>query len=317
MAKYKVLVTDRRHTSLVNEQSVLEPLDVELVDKFSSTEDELIENGKGAIGMLVSYAKVTRRVMEALPDLKIAVKYGVGYDNLDTQAGSELGVYTVNVPDYCIEEVALQSLALIMEGLRHAFYFAGEIKAGRWAKDPSVIKMHRPSVLTAGFVGIGRIAGRLVSYLKPLVNSIKYYDPFVNEVPGLERSPSLEALFASCDIISLHSPLTETTKGMVSSKVLNSARGCVLVNTSRGALVDRPSLIQALDSGKLGFYGADVGWEEPLAENSDNANLLARPNVLITPHLGWYSEESEIEVRKKAAMEIARVIRGEKPLHVV
>jgi D-3-phosphoglycerate dehydrogenase len=317
MSKYKVLVTDRRHPSLISERSILEPLDVEIVDKFSETEDDLIKNGAGTVGMLVSYAKVTRRVMEALPDLKIVVKYGVGYDNLDTKAASELGIYTVNVPDYCMEEVALQAMALVMEGLRYTFHFSNDVKAGGWTKDPSCIKMHRPSTLTAGIVGFGRIAGTLASYLKPLVKAVKYYDPFVDNVSGLEKICSLKDLFAKCDIISLHSPITETTRGMISEDVLDSAKGLILVNTSRAELVNRHTLIWALDNGKIGFYAADVGWEEPLAKNNDNANLLVRKNVLITPHMGWYSEESEIDVRKKAAMEIARVIRGEKPLHVV
>jgi D-3-phosphoglycerate dehydrogenase len=317
MAKYKVLVTDRRHPSLIHERSILEPLDVEFIDKLSLTEDDLIKNGEGVVGMLVSYAHVTRRVMAALPSLKVVVKYGVGYDNLDTTAASELGIYTVNVPDYCMEEVALQSMALIMEGLRYTFYFSSEVKSGRWAKDPSFIKMRRPSTLTAGVVGVGRIARKLVSYLKPLVNSVKYYDPFVENISGLEKSPSLKDLFADCDIISLHSPLTEMTKEMVSEEVLNSAKESILVNTSRAEIVDKHALITALDGGKISFYAADVGWEEPLAENNDNNNLLARRNVIITPHLGWYSAESEIDIRKKAALEIARVIRGEKPLHIV
>jgi len=315
----KVLVTDRRHPSLDNERRVLEPLGVELVDKFSATEDELIENGKGVMGMLVSYARVTRRVMQALPELKIAVKYGVGYDNLDTAAGKELGVYTVNVPDYCIEEVALQAISIVMNALRYTHYYARDVKSGTWQKDPSSVRiLHRPSTLTAGFMGYGRIARKLADYLKPVVSSMRFYDPFVPAADGLTKVETIEELFSSCDIISIHSPLTEATRGIVDDSILSKARSCTIVNTSRAAVIDRSALIRALDAGTVGFYGADVSWEEPVdMSNSENVNLLKRDNVIVTPHIGWYSAEAEQDVRIKAAMEIARVIKGEKPLHVV
>ncbi len=315
----KVLVTDRRHDSLENERAVLEPLGVEVVDLFSSTEDELIENGRGVMGMLVSYARVTRRVMQALPELRIAVKYGVGYDNLDTKAAAELGVYTVNVPDYCVEEVALQALAHIMHGIRLSHLFASEVVKGSWEKNPaSKGTLHRPSGQCAGFLGYGRIARKLSSYLAPVVGSMCYYDPFVPSVDGLRTCSSPEELFSTCDIISLHSPLTDETRNIVDDGLLSHARSCILVNTSRAGLVDRSALLRSLDAGTIAFFGADVGWEEPLAMDVDeNADLLSRKNVTITPHMGWYSAESERDVRKKAAMEIARVIRGERPLHVV
>jgi D-3-phosphoglycerate dehydrogenase / 2-oxoglutarate reductase len=315
----KVLVTDRRHASLENERAILEPLGVDVVDKFSESEDELIENGRGAIGMLVSYAKITRRVMKSLPELKIAVKYGVGYDNLDTKAAAELGVYTVNVPDYCVEEVALQALAHVMNGLRFTHYFSAEVRNGIWAKDPAAIcTLHRPSGMTAGFVGYGRIARCLSGYLRPIVGSMKFFDPFVPSAEGVAKCESVEELFGACDIVSLHSPLSAQTKGIVGNGPLSGARGCILVNTSRAGLVDRTALLGALDSGKVGFFGADVGWEEPLAMDvPENAALVGRSNVSITPHMGWYSVESEKDVRSKAAMEIARVIKGGKPLHIV
>jgi D-3-phosphoglycerate dehydrogenase / 2-oxoglutarate reductase len=315
----KVLVTDRRHASIENERAVLEPLGAEVVDKFSATEDELIENAKGAIGLLVSYAKVSRRVMEALPDLKIAVKYGVGYDNLDTKAAKELGVYTVNVPDYCVEEVALQAMAHVMNGLRWSHFFTSEVRSGVWTKDPAAVcSLHRASGMRAGFLGFGRIARCLSSYIAPMVKGISYYDPAIADAPGADRVGSVEELFASCDIVSLHAPLMPATSGIVGRKSLSSARSCILVNTSRGGLVDRPALIEALDAGRVAFFGSDVGWEEPLdMASAENMDLVARKNVAFTPHMGWCSIESEREVRVKAAMEIARVIKGERPLHVV
>ncbi len=316
--KYKVLITDRRHRSITQERAILEPLGVEIVDHFCTNEDELIQYGQGAIGFLVSYANITRRVMEALPDLKIVVKYGVGYDNFDTQAAAELGIYTVNVPDYCIEEVALQALSLIMNGLRFSHFFGGEVRRGNWIKDPSIITMHRPSAMQMGFIGLGRIARKLAEYMKPIVASCSFYDPFVEQAEGFQKYVSLSEMFAACRIISIHSPLTKETQNMIGKAVLEKANDLVLVNTSRAAVVDRTSLIAALESGNVHFYGADVNWEEPIdIYNLENQKLLSMKNVLITPHSGWYSEESENDVRRKAALEIARVIKGERPLHVV
>ncbi len=314
----KVLVTDRRHQSLAEERAVLEPLGVQIIDHFCTTEEDLIEYGRGAVGFLVSYAKVTRRVMQALPELRIAVKYGVGYDNLDTVAAAELGIYTVNVPDYCVEEVALQALSLILSALRRIPSCTNELKRGRWISDPSSFPIHRLSSISLGLVGFGRIARKVAQYARPLVRGIRFFDPFVTDAGEAAPCASLEELVSTCGILSVHAPLTPQTQSMLGARLLSAARGLILVNTSRAAVVDRAALREALRDGMVGFYAADTYWEEP-ADMRDpvNVEILARDNVLITPHMGWYSVESENEVRRKAAMEIARVIRGELPLHVV
>ena len=320
MAKYKVLITDSRHPSIENERAVLEPLGVELVNEFCSNEDELIKNGKGAIGMLVTFANVSRRVMEALPELKIIVRYGVGYDTLDPKAAAELGKYTVNVPDYCTEEVALHALALAMEGLRRVYYYSGKVKSQGWTKeDVGGAVLNRPSQMCAGIVGIGRIGRAFAAYIKPVFGKVKYYDPFVDKVEGLERCNSLEELMASCDLVSVHTPLNESTRNLISKKQFDaSKKGLMLVNTARAGMVNKSALVEALDSGQIGFFGADVWWEEPMDYNNrENVNLVVHPNVVVTPHVAWLSEKSSVDLRRLAAMEIARVIKGEKPLHVV
>jgi D-3-phosphoglycerate dehydrogenase len=314
----KVLITDRRHASIDEERAVLEPLGVKIIDHFCETEEELIEYGKGAIGFLVSYSKITRRVMEALPDLKIVVKYGVGYDNIDTVAAAELGIYSVNVPDYCIEEVALQALSLILNGLRFTHYFAGQVRNGNWIKDPSIIDLHRPSNMKMGFIGFGRIGQKLAYYMKNIVSSICYYDPLFKAESDYEKCFDINDIFSTCNIVSIHAPLTEKTKGMIGSSELSISKELILINTSRAAIVDRDALLSALKAKKVYFYGSDVSWEEPIDINiSANKELLSMNQVLITPHYGWYSLESEREVRRKAAMEIARFIKGGVPLNVV
>lgn len=314
----KVLITDRRHASIDEERAVLEPLGVKIIDHFCETEDEIIEYGKGAVGFLVSYSKITQRVMKALPDLKIVVKYGVGYDNIDYSAAAKLGIYVANVPDYCIEEVALQALSLILNGLRFSHYFAGEVRNGNWIKDPSIIDLHRASGMKMGFIGFGRIGQKLAHYMKSIVSSIFYYDPLIEAEGDYKKCSDITEIFSTCNIVSIHAPLTEKTKGMVGSSELAKAKELILVNTSRAAIVDRDSLLYALKAKQVYFYGSDVSWEEPIdIDISANKELLAMNQVLITPHCGWYSLESEREVRRKAAMEIARVIKEGPPINVV
>lgn len=323
--KHKVLVTDRlieddEHAALEEERAVLSPLGVELVNNYSSNEDDIIAAAKGAVGLLVTYQTITRRVMAALlPELKIVVKYGIGVDNLDTTAAADLGIYTVNVPDYCEEEVAAHALALIMDGLRAVSFTSTAAKEGHWITDLGSLGVRRLSALTVGTVGMGRIAQRLHRYLAPLTPHRRFFDPYVASVPGVQRNQTLKELFLSCDVISLHIPLTSQTKDVISDGVLSSARtGLVLINTARAGIVSRSALLRAVENRTIAYFGTDVAWEEPMDMNHlENRRLLQDARVSITPHMAWYSQESERDVRRKAAMEIARVLNGESPVHIV
>ena len=316
----KVLVTDMRHGSIEEEKRVLEPAGVTIETTFCRTEGELIRHGRGAFGFLVSYVQVSRRVMEQLPDLRIIVKYGVGVDNIDVEAARQLGKIVACVPDYCVEEVAAHTLALMLAGLRMLFPLAEAAKTGRWIEDPSAERLRRPTSLTAGVLGMGRIGRRVATCLEPLVARILFYDPYVSGTVssrnGWESVGSLAELVKRSQILSLHAPLNEETYNLIDAEALARANGLVLVNTSRADLVNRVALETALVEGRVCFYGSDVFWQEP-PDYSDPGSVafLGRRDVLVTPHMAWYSEESEREVRRKAAEEILRVVQGERPLH--
>ncbi len=317
----RVLITDLLHASFAEERRVLEPLGVEIDTTFCASEEDLIRSGRDAVGFLVTYAPVTRRVLEALPSLKIVVKYGVGVDNIDVAAARSLGVVVANVPDYCVQEVASQALALGMAGLRRLPRFADRVKTGRWTDNPLKEGMQRPSSVCLGLLGFGNIARQLAAYAAPLFGRTVFYDPFLRlplpaGVSPAEGVEDLAKLFEMSQMVSIHAPLTPQTRGIVRADVLRRGRGVVLVNTSRGGLVDRPSIEAALNSGAVSFFGSDTFWEEPPDLSASwTASFLARDDVLITPHVGWCSTESETELRRKAAEEVARVIRGEAPLH--
>ena len=250
----KVLITDMRHSSIEEERRVLEPAGVVIDTTFSESEGELIANGRGAVGFLVSYARITRKVMESLPELKIIVKYGIGVDNIDVEAAKDLGKMVANVPDYCVEEVALQSLTLTVAGLRLLYPFAEAVKNGNWVENLAREKLHRPSTLTAGTLGFGRIARRFASYLRPITARILFYDPFVSD-PGseygyCEAADSLADLIDRCRILSIHAPLKAETLNLLDSELLGRARGVMLINTSRAGIVEREALEAALDDGR-------------------------------------------------------------------
>ena len=318
----KVLITDMRHSSIEEEQRVLLPAGITIETAFCRTEEELIQRGQGVFAFLVAFAPVTRAVMESLPELKLIVRYGVGVDNVDVAAAREMGKKVARVPDYCVDEVAAHALALILAGLRMLFPLSQAAKNGNWIEDTSGEKLRRPASLTAGIVGLGRVGRRLAEQLRPLVARLLFYDPCVNaaEVRDRDWEPvfSLPELFGRCQIVSLHAPLNEHTYDLINTRVLAAASDLILVNTSRGDLINRRALESAMKEGRISFFGSDVFWQEPPEyTDPDTAEFLKRRNVMVTPHMAWYSEESEREVRRKAAEEVLRFLRGQPLLHPV
>ncbi|GAI91630.1 unnamed protein product, partial [marine sediment metagenome] len=164
---------------------------------------------------MVSYAKITRRVMEALPELRIIVKYGVGVDNIDLAAAHELGKYVANVPDYCIEEVALHTLSLTLAGLRRSFYFSEQVKRKNWLSDPGPEQIFRFSSTNLGLIGFGRISRKFAYFMERMVARIYFYDPYVNNLDldnkKYSHLESLEELIKRVKTLSIHVPFTAET----------------------------------------------------------------------------------------------------------
>lgn len=318
----KALITDMRHASAKEEERVLTKAGIELDTTFCGGEEDLIRNGKGAVGFLVSYANITRRVMEALPELKVIVKYGIGVDTIDLKAATDLGKFVVNVPDYCTEEVAVHALSLILNGLRMVPKYSAQVREGVWTSDPEGVIIYRPSEVRFGLAGYGRIAQRLAFLARPLFKEILFYDPYVDSAKlddfPLRKVCSLEELFGQCSAVSIHTPLTQLTKGTVGKLVISRGKGVVLVNTGRGGVVEEDAVREGLAKGWLSFFGADVYWQEPpLFQEERTRELLSDPRVCITPHVAWCSAESAREVRIRASEEVVRAARGELPINIV
>jgi len=315
--KYRVLITDHEMINLDCERRVLEKIDAQLIDSQCKTEQDVIENAQGVDGLLVDYAPIGEDVFKALPRLKVVARYGVGYDKVDVQAANRYGVCVVNVQNYCTEEVSDHALALLMASIRKIVLFDHWVKKRNWNYNFSK-PIYRIKNKSMGIIGFGNIPRRLVEKLQPFKMNILVYDPFVH--PDLAKDfgvtlTSLDQLVTESDYISIHAPLNKDTRHLIGTKELNLMKDSVfIVNTSRGGLIDEKALIDALRNKKIAGAALDVFDQEPI--NQDNP-LLSMENVILSPHVGWYSEESQIDLQTKAAQGVADVLIGKKPQYLV
>jgi D-3-phosphoglycerate dehydrogenase / 2-oxoglutarate reductase len=299
----KVLVTDAEYESLDLEAEVLAAAGHEIVTASCRTPEEVIEAGAGVDAFLVQYAPITAEVFEALPQLRLVSRYGVGVDAVDTEAARHHGVWVCNVPDYGTTEVALHAVAMLLALLRNVAGHDREVRAGRWDYHLGG-QLRRPSSLTLGVVGLGRIGRMTAERAAPWFGTAVGYDPYLPETawPDWLERLDLRDLFVRSSAITLHLPLTESTSGLVGTDLLGRmATGSYLVNTARGGLVDLDAVVEALDSGQLAGVALDVLPQEPPPSRHP---LLTHPRALITPHVAWYSAEAEVELRRKAAQNI-------------
>lgn len=298
------------------EKEIFEQVGATLVIAQCTTDEEIIEVSRGADALINSDIPITRKVIESLPDLKVIARYGIGVDHIDVEAATEHHVYVTNVPDYCQDEVASHALALIMSLTRKIVSLNQRVKQGSWAFDDAA-PIHRFSSQTVGLVSYGKIARKLAGHLKAIGFTVIAYDPYVqqaNREVDVELV-SLEELMKRSDVISLHAPLVKETYEMINKEMFDLAKAnAVLVNTGRGAVIHEGDLIDALRTGKIAGAGLDVVEEEPIDANHP---FVTMDQVILTPHVAFYSEESMQELKQKTARNIARVLKGEKPAYVV
>ncbi|MEO9136430.1 MAG: C-terminal binding protein [Casimicrobiaceae bacterium] len=276
-------------------------------------EAEVIDAARDCAGILLQYAPITAAVIDALPTLGIVSRIGAGFDTVDTNACEAHGVWVANSPDYGVAEVATHALALALASLRNVVRYHDDVRAGCWHYLSSG-PLRRPSELTLGIVGLGRIGKRMAHVSRNVVKRVVAYDPHLidGDFPAyVERAGSLGELAAQSDIVSLHTPLDATTRGLIGAPFFAATkRGLTLVNTSRGGVVDNADLLAALDAGILRGAALDVLAEEPVPRDSP---LLTDSRVILTPHAAFYSIEAEKEMRRKAARNIVTWHRTGRP----
>jgi len=313
----RVLFSDYEYPDLDLERKLFEGAGTELVAAQCRTESDVIEAAAGCAGILLQYAPITERVLAALPQLGIVSRIGVGVDTVDTAACARHGVWVANSPDYGIGEVATHALALVLALIRNVVAYNRDIRAGQWHYLSSG-KLKRAGEMTLGIVGLGRIGKRMAHVSRNVVRRVLACDPYLidGDFPAyVERAADLAGLFAASDVVSVHTPLSDETRGMIDADVLGRMRpGSYIVNTARGAIVDIDDLLAALDSGILAGVGLDVLPVEPIPAESP---LLGHPKVILTPHAAFFSVQAEIELRRKAAQNIVTWLKAGRPDYVV
>jgi D-3-phosphoglycerate dehydrogenase len=315
----KVLVTDSTFGGLDVEKSILEPVGCTLQACQCTTPGQLIEVVTDADFILTQFAPVTASVITAARRVRLIVRYGIGVDNVDIDAAQSRGIPVCNVPDYCIDEVADHTLALILASTRKLVQNNLQVRTGPWALAVPLEAMQALRHRTVGVIGFGRIGRAVVQRLSAFGCRVLVLDPAVKSAAilaaGAEVRSSLEDLLPHCDVLTLHCPATAQTRRMIGREALaRLPRGSILVNTSRGSLVDTEALVAALAGGMLGAAALDVCDPEPLPADHP---LLSLPNVLVTPHVASTSPPAVRKLRETAAHTIAQAIRGEALRHVV
>jgi len=318
LGKYKIVVTDDRYKNYEEEKKVFESIDAELVIGNYTAPDEVSEACRDADGILCNLAPMPQDVIESLERCKIISRYGVGYDNVDVKACTKKGIYVANVPDYCAEDVSDHALALLMGCIRKIARRDAQVREGRWnvgSEDP----VYRACGKTFAFLGFGTIGRCLFRKIKGLnFSRVLVYDPYLDKdsISSLGAvKVEMEEALKDADYISIHMPLNDKTRGIIDKTAFSiMKKSAILINTSRGPIVDEDALIDALKSGKINSAGLDVHKSEPLEEDNP---LKIIENCILTDHMGWYSEESMAELKRKAAENIKDVISGSKPKYAV
>jgi D-3-phosphoglycerate dehydrogenase / 2-oxoglutarate reductase len=306
----RVPVTDYTFPTLAPEQTVLAKIGATVEGHQCKTEDEVIVVVKDAKVILAQFAPITRRVLEHLGTGATVVRYGVGVDNIDLKAAKELGVKIAYVPDYCLDEVADHTVALMLSLLRQLPTLNKGVREGRW----DGIQMAKPLLplnqVAVGFIGFGRMGQAVLSRLKAFGCKFLVHDPFLNPDKAKDLAVTLtdlQTVLETSDAITLHAPLTEETRHLMNIERLALMKStAVLVNTARGGLIDPNALANALNTNQLRAAGLDVFEKEPLPEDSP---LRSAKNLLLTPHLAWYSETAIERLQRLAAEEVARALQ--------
>lgn len=308
MTTFKVVVSDQVFPSVDIERGLLAEIDADLTVASGDIES-VLALAADADAILNTYLPWDAAAIARLEKCRIIARYGIGFDNVDLKAASDAGIVVTNVPDYSVEEVATHALALILASLRKLVAADDLVRSGTWSVD-NFRPIRRLSTLTVGLVGFGRIGRRLGSALGELGANIVAHDPYLQPGPELPPLLGLEELLGKADIVSLHLPLTEETRGLFDESLIAKMKpGAILVNTSRGPLVKLEALAGALEEGTIGGAGLDVFDIEPV----DPTRLEGVPNLIVSPHMAYYSEEALEESQRKAATQVIKVLSGEEP----
>lgn len=307
----KVIITDCDHAHIDIEKKVLDKARLNYSLQQNLTEEDVIANCQDAEILINQYAPITKKVIEALPNLKVVIRYGVGVNNVDLVAATDNGVQVCNVPDYGTHEVADHALALMLALTRKINIMTTDVKNGQWNYQNSM-KINRHSEQIIGVIGVGRIGRAFSEKVRALGCKILAYDPSekvkkLKEQYDFIEFVSFEDVLINSDVISIHCP-SENAHHLFDKEALSKMKcTAYLVNVSRGGIIDEAALLEALQNKQIAGAALDVFSEEPI---SSSHPLLKFDNFLLTPHMAWYSEQAAEELKRKVAEEAVRYVNG-------
>ena len=310
----KIVIGYDTFADLKIEEQVLSALGAEIVVVHRWNNPESLETIKDADAVMVTIQKVTAETISHMDHCKIICRIGTGLDAIDIAAATQKRIWVTNVPDYAVDEVSSHAIALLLTHARQLPRMFDLVNRRVWWDPTQVEPIRRLRGQTLGLLGYGRIGQSVSIKGRGLGLNIIGYDPYVPpatlEADGV-HSVDFDTLMREADYLSLHAPLTDTTRHIINAGALAKMKpSAFIINTARGPLIDEAALLDAVQNRRLSGAALDVLVTEPPAPDSF---LLGEERILITPHVAWYSEEAQVDVRQKGAEEVARVLRGQRP----
>ncbi|MCA1808479.1 MAG: C-terminal binding protein [Kiritimatiellia bacterium] len=315
---FEVVIADDRYSHYQEETAVLQPLDVRLNMIKAVDPAALVQACRKADGIILNLAPMPAEVINHLTCCRVISRYGVGYDNVDIKAATACGIWVANVPDYCGEDVSDQAFALFMSCVRKVPQRDRDVRAGIWdiKRGAPQWRIRGKTFVFCGFGQIARIMHRKLAGFE--LGRMLVYDPFLDaetiQAAGAEKV-DWETALREGDYFSIHMPLNDETRGMFNTATFAMMKPtAIIINTSRGPIIDEQALYEALSQGKINSAGLDVFTQEPI--NPDNP-LLQLDSVTFSGHTGWYTEESQTELKRKAAENVRDALQGKTPKYAV
>ena len=312
MAKYRVAMIDYDYDSLENFERVLAQYDAQLDAQRGTTIEAAAEFARGADGVMVQkLGPVDEAFIAGLGDqCRVLGRTGIGLDPIDVAAATKHGKLVTHVPNYCSDEVSDHAMALLLTVARKTCAYNASVKGGTW--DYNVAKpIFRLRGRTVGLIGFGKIPRRVAPKAQGFGMKVVAFDPFVDADAMAVEKLEMDALLARADFVSIHAPLVAATQGLFGAEQFRAMKETAfIINTSRGPLIQEDALIAALKNGEIAGAGLDVMSAEPPA--ADNP-LYALDNVVLTPHAGYYSEESSVDLHEQLAHNVGLVLHGKRP----
>ncbi|OYW17434.1 MAG: dehydrogenase [Planctomycetales bacterium 12-60-4] len=315
MSQFRVLITDRAWPDTELERRILDAIGATIVEPAGTDEASLCAAAADVDAIATNWAKVTTSVINAAPRCRIVARLGIGVDNIDIPAASARGIPVTNCPDYCVAEVADHALGMLLALARHIAFFHGRTKRGEYSLQAGQAGLRRLSTQTLGLFGLGRIGRELASRARALGLNIIAHTSSGDDYGVGCRMVSFDMLLAESDYLSLHAPLTAATHHKFNAAAFANMRAtAMLINTSRGGLIDHAALWTALQQGQVAGAALDVFEPEPpdLTEP-----LFQDERVIVTPHAAFVSAESLADLRNRVMGQVAAALTDRRPENVL